>query len=239
MNTLPSSPAGTPADSAEITHGTVRVGFETRYLLQPALETAAAPLLVIATHGYGMNAEVMLKLVQLWYGARHWVASAEGPHGYFLGQRPGEGPEGYNWGVRSRRDTSIATHHEIIHGVVGAAGRASGIPRERTILVGFSQSVGMNYQFMARNPGVVAGAIGVCASPPRDWETNAEYQTVHQPVLHFSRSSDEYYTPEVLGALEGRLRTRLANLEYHMLEGAHRFPSKAASTVQAWEKRWF
>ena len=239
MNTLPSRPAGTPEQSAEITQGTVRVGFETRYLLQPAVEGARSPLLVIATHGYGMNAEVMLRLVQLWYGARHWVASTEGPHGYFLSQRPGEGPEGYNWGTRARRDSSIATHHEIIHGVVAAATRASGIARERTILVGFSQSVGMNYQFMARNPGAVAGAIGVCASPPRDWETNGEYQTVHEPVLHFSRSSDEYYTPEVLGALEARLRTRLANLEYHMLEGAHRFPSKAAPIVEAWEQSHF
>jgi predicted esterase len=224
---------------ASATAGTVRVSLETQYLLQAPLAESSNPLLILATHGYGMNAQVMLDLAQLWYGGRHWIASAEGPHGYYLSQRPGEGPEAYNWGTRARREASISTHHEIIHAVVHAAGRASGIPRERTVLVGFSQSVGMNYQFMARNPGAVGGSIGVCASPARDWETNPEYQNVREPVLHFSRSSDEYYTPEVLGALEGRLRTRLANLEYHLLEGKHRFPSKAAPIVEAWEQRWF
>jgi predicted esterase len=227
------------AKNAVVTTGTVRVSLETHYLLRAPDEGAANPLLIIATHGYGMNAQVMLELAQLWYGGRHWIGSAEGPHSYYLGLRPGEGPEAYNWGTRSRRDASIATHHEVIHRVVEAAGLASGVPRERTVLVGFSQSVGMNYQFMARNPGAVAGAIGTCGSPARDWETNEEYQLVREPVLHFSRSSDEYYTPEVLAALEGRLRARLTNLEYHLLEGKHRFPSKAAAIVEAWEKRCF
>ena len=251
MNTLTSSPGDPrPADppshnDPSITSGTVRVSLETHYLLQePAsLHEPSVPaerrLLILATHGYGMNAQVMLGLVQLWYHGRHWVASAEGPHGYYLGQRPGVGGEGYNWGTRSRREASIATHHEIIHRVVEAAGRRSGIPRERTVLVGFSQSVGMNYQFMARNPGAVGGAIGNCGSPARDWETNDEYRPVREPVLHISRSEDEYYTPEVLAALEGRLRTRLTNLEYHLLEGKHRFPSKAAPIAEAWEQKWF
>ena len=232
----PSAPA--PANLGKLTTGTVRISVETPYLLQEPNAGSASPLLIIATHGYGMNARVMLELVQLWYRGRHWVASAEGPHGYYLGQRPGEGGEGYNWGTRSRREQSIAAHHEVIHGVVEAAGRRSGIDRERTLLVGFSQSVGMNYQFMARNPGAVGGAIGTCGSPARDWETNGEYQPVLEPVLHFSRSEDEYYTPEVLGALEARLRARLMNLDYHLLAGKHRFPSKVAPIVEAWEQRF-
>lgn len=237
MKILESAPAA-------VESGSVRVSIATHYLLQPPSEQppltqADERLLIIATHGYGMNAQVMLDLVQLWYRGRHWVAAPEGPHGYFLGARPGEGGEAYNWGTRTRRDASIATHHEIIHRVVELAGQRTSIPRERTLLVGFSQSVGMNYQFMARNPGAVGGAIGVCASPARDWETNPEYAPVDEPVLHISRSEDEYYTPEVLNALEGRLRARLRNLEYHLLEGKHRFPSKAGNLVSEWEQKWF
>jgi predicted esterase len=118
-------------------------------------------------------------------------------------------------------------------------GRRTGVSRERTVLVAFSQSVGMNYQFMARNPGAVAGAIGLCGSPPRDWEANDEYQPVREPVLHISRNDDEYYDADTQAALEGRLRTRLMNLEYHRMEGKHRFPSKAGAVVAGWERRHF
>ena len=238
MNTLVQQAEGQAWET-----GTVRVSLEAQYLLQRPYPQAQHadndPLLIIATHGYGMNASVMLQLVQLWYAGRHWVASAEGPHGYYIGDRPGQGPEGYNWGTRSRRDASILTHHEIIHQVIEAAGKRSGIGRGRTVLVSFSQSVGMNYQFMARNPGAVAAAVGVCGSPPRDWESNEEYQAIAEPVLHISRSADEYYTPDVQAALEGRLRARLTNLEYHLLEGRHRFPSKAGALVADWETRHF
>jgi predicted esterase len=237
MKTLEStveSEGGQPVES-----GTVRVPIETHYLLQPPVAEADSPLLIVATHGYGMTAQVMLDLVQIWFRRRHWVASAEGPHGYYASMRPGEGPEAYNWGTRSRRDSSIATHHEILHRVIEAAGRRSGIPRERTVLAAFSQSVGMNYQFLARNPAAAGGIIGICGSPPRDWESNPEYATISEPALHFSRSEDEYYPPEILAALESRLRAKLANLDYHLLTGGHRFPSKAGGIVAEWEERCY
>jgi predicted esterase len=217
----------------------VAVTHQCRYLLDPpAANSAHDPLLIVAAHGYGMNARLMLDLAQKWYEKRHWVASIEAPHPFYLGQTPGVGGEGYNWGTKSNWQAVVRLHHEILLRVIEKTTAQCGVSRRRTVLLGFSQPVGLNYRLIATHPEAVGGLIGVCGGPPGDWEGSPDYGEVSVPILHVSRSEDEFYG-ETVREMERRLRLRIRDLEYHILPGKHRFPTAGKSIAEAWERRAF
>jgi predicted esterase len=58
-------------------------------------------------------------------------------------------------------------------------------------------------------------------------------------VLHIARAEDEFYPPTVTERYSDRLRLRADDVEFHMLEGGHRFPSKAGPIVEKWIGRVF
>jgi phospholipase/carboxylesterase len=120
----------------------------------------------------------------------------------------------------------------VLH-VLHEAGREYGIPPERRLLLGFSQPVSLNYRFAAACPEAVRGVIGICGGLPSDWESGGRGQ-VHAAVLHIARREDEYYPPAVTEQYADRLRLRVKDVEFHMLEGGHRFPSAGSVIVEGW-----
>ena len=123
----------------------------------------------------------------------------------------------------------------VLH-VLHEAGREYGIPPERRILVGFSQPVSLNYRFAATWPDSVRGVIGLCGAIPSDWETG-KYCPVNAAVLHIARREDEYYPPATTELYAQKLRLRVEDVEFHMLEGGYRFPSKGNGIAESWLAR--
>ncbi len=80
--------------------------------------------------------------------------------------------------------------------------------------------------------------VGICGGVPKDWEED-KYQTVASPILHISRSDDEYFPAEVARGFSERLRHHASDVEFHMLAGGHRFPSKAGPIARNWMQRVF
>ncbi len=204
------------------------------YLLHvpPRIDDSTA--LILTLHGFGYNPEVMLGLTENLVGSRHGIASIEGPSSFFLSTKSGE--VGHSWVTHKHAASWIRLHHDMVLHVAAEAGTRTGIPRERTILVGFSQPVGLNYRFVATYPDAVRGVIGICGGMPKNWE-EGPFQKVSAAILHIARREDEYYSPEVTGLYPERLRIRADDVEFHMLEGGHRIPSKAGPLVQAWIAR--
>jgi hypothetical protein len=52
-------------------------------------------------------------------------------------------------------------------------------------------------------------------------------------------SEDEFDQPDVTELYPQRLRLRADDVEFHLLEGGHRFPSKAGPLVERWIARVF
>ena len=125
----------------------------------------------------------------------------------------------------------------VLH-VLNEAGRQYDIPPARRMLVGFSQPVGLNYRFAATHTGAVRGVIGICGGIPTNWE-DGPYQRTSAALLHIARREDEFYKAEVTEHYAGRLRLHATDVEFHMLEGGHRFPSKAGPVVERWTARVF
>src|SRR5262249_52613378 len=161
-------------------------------------------------------------------------ACLEGPNQHYLTPGPPsqKTPVGYNWGVRDHWLTSVALHHDMVR-ETAAILRQSFNVSHRLFLLGFSQPVGLNYRLVATHPAEFTGVFGICGGLPRDWE-EAAYQVVSTAILHISRSEDEYYPVDIVTRFPDRLRLRAADVEFHLLPGAHRFPSRADMIVRPW-----
>ena len=190
--------------------------------------------LALALHGFGGNPVTMLQLTARLFDVQPVIAALQGPNQFFVAADRRE--VGYGW-VTSRRPTeSIRLHHEMVLHVADEAGREFGIPRERRLLVGFSQSVALNYRLAATHPDAVRGIIAICGGLPGDWD-DGPYQAVTAAVLHLARRGDEYYPPTVTERYTERLQRRAANVEFHLIDGGHQMPSAGNQIVGPWLRR--
>jgi predicted esterase len=203
-----------------------------RYLLSPG---AGGPV-VLALHGYGMSARTMLGLTRGVLGPRPTIAALEAPNTFFLTPDLTSPKIGYNWGTHETASFHVEVHHRMVMGLLEELRRKLGTDAGSAVLLGFSQSVGLNYRFAAAHPGAVRGVAGICGGVPKTWE-DGEPDSVDAALLHISRSEDEYFPPEVSATFEERLRWRARDVEFHLLPGEHRFPSKAGPILEAWLDR--
>jgi predicted esterase len=217
-----------------VRHCTFSARLDCHYLLREPEAVEAGTLLVVALHGFGQTPEVMLQLTEKLFGRRHVMASLEGPNRFFLGT--GSQEVGCGWITSRHAPSAIRLHHDMVLHVLNEAGRENGIPPERRVLVGFSQSVSLNYRLAATCPDSVRGVVAVCGGLPGDWE-NAPYQCVKAAVLHLARREDQYYPPAVTEHYPERLRMRVKDVEFHLLDGGHSMPSRGGPIVEGWLKR--
>ena len=220
---------------------TFTVQLECRYLLHVPDPVPPNPLIILALHGYGSNPEAMLRLTTALASEQHYVVAAlQAPNQHYgnLGLPTAESVPAYNWGIRPHWQSAVRLHHDMVRKTLAALRERFHTGPERCLLVGFSQPVGLNYRFVATHPGEVAGVIGICGGVPRDWEED-KYQPVPAAILHVSRDQDEFYPVDVVSTFAERLRRRASDVEFHLLPGPHRFPSKAGEIVRAWIERVF
>lgn len=217
---------------------TIQIPFEAAYLLHVPEHAGSQTLLVLTLHGFGSNPEAMLRLSLAAVGEECIVASLRAPNQDYLTGNPATNDVGYNWGTRRHPELNIRLHHDIVAAVAGKLRERFGIPASRTILMGFSQPVGLNYRFIGTYPQQAGGVIGICGGVPKDWEEE-KYHPVAAPILHISRSEDEFFPVEVVRGFPDRLKHHAADVEFHLLAGGHRFPSKARPIIQAWFDRVF
>ncbi len=195
-------------------------------------------LLVITLHGYGSNPSDMLRLTMLAVGRQHVIAALQAPNQHYAATPGADAPAAYNWGIRQHWERAVQLHHRIVHEALTRLRADFGMGPERTLLMGFSQPVGLNYRYVGTHPGSVRGVIGICGGVPRDWD-EAKYGNADASILHISREEDEFYPVEVAKRFPERLRRHASDVEFHLMPGAHRFPSKAGSLIQPWLGRVF
>ncbi len=217
-----------------IEHRSFRAQLDCHYLLRAASKVDESTLLVATLHGFGSNPEMMLRLTEALLGKNHVIAALQAPSQFYVAVHSQE--VGYCWATHKHSESSVRMHHEMLLRVFDDVEREWSIPAARRLLVGFSQPVGMNYRFAATHPQAVRGVIGLCGGVPKNWE-EGPYQKVTAALLHIARQEDEFYPPAVTGQYAARLGIRADDVEFHMMEGGHRFPSKAGTIVENWIER--
>jgi predicted esterase len=229
-----------PMPSPIVEQHTFEARVECRYLLHIPETLDRNSLLIITLHGYSSNPEAMLRLTAGLVGGNHVIAALQAPNQHYVsdGLPNRESVPGYNWGISPHWASGVRLHHDMLLKTLETLRERFKMGQDRCLLAGFSQPVGLNYRFAGTHPGEVAGILGICGGVPRDWE-EGKYRPVQAAVLHISRDQDEFYPVEVVKKFPERLRVHAADVEFHLLEGPHRFPSKAGGIVRAWMDRVF
>jgi predicted esterase len=217
------------------------VHLEAEYLLHLPSLVEERTLLALTLHGYGSNPEAMLRLSAMALGEDAIIASLRAPNQHYISSgplgTPAPGSEiGYNWGTTRHAALNIKLHHEMVQTISAELRGRFGIPAQHVILMGFSQPVGLNYRFIGTYPDQAGGVIAMCGGVPKDWEED-KYSRVEAPILHIARSEDEFFPEALARGFPDRLRVHAANVEFHMLPGKHRFPSKAGTLIGEFTER--
>jgi predicted esterase len=217
-----------------VRHCSFSARLDCHYLVRTPEAIDGRTLLFVTLHGFGQTPDMILPLTEKLVGRQHVVAALEAPGAFFLPSKPGRPLEvGCCWATSRHSPSAIRLHHDMVRHVLSEAGREYGIPPERRFLVGFSQPVSLNYRFAATSPDAIRGVIGLCGGLPGDWETG-HYQPVKASVLHVARREDEYYPAAVTELYAEKLRLRVEDVEFHLIDGGHRFPSKGDAIVAGW-----
>jgi predicted esterase len=214
----------------------IRTGmFELRRPARYLLSAGEVPLMrVAALHGYGMNAAEMLDLTRQLLGPHPDIAALEAPNSFNLGREPRTTACGYNWGTRETAEFHIDLHHRMVNTLLDHLGWDA----RQVLLLGYSQSVGLNYRYVAAHPGRARAAAALCGGIPANWD-HAGGEPLETALLHVARAEDEFFPADDVARFEDRLRRRAADVEFHLLPGRHRFPLTAASLVRQWAQRVF
>ncbi len=211
--------------------GTFELRRPARYLLS---EGESGRIRVAALHGYGMNAGEMLELCRQLLGPEPDIAALEAPNTFKLGRDPRSTACGYNWGTRETAGFHIDVHHEMVNGLLAQLGWSAG----ETLLLGYSQAVGLNYRYLATQTGRVRAAAALCGGIPANWDQDGGGRLT-TAILHIARTEDEFFPSGDVARFEERLRRRAGDVEFHLMPGRHRFPLTAATLVRGWVQRVF
>jgi predicted esterase len=206
-----------------------------RYFLDTPAH-AAPTVALIALHGYGSNPEAMCRLVRATVGPDPVIASLQAPFQHYSGEGPTSGIAGYNWGIRHHHPEAVQLHHAMVRHTLSAVQTRFHLPPRQCILIGFSQPVGLNYRFLGTHPDLVGGLIAICGGVPKDWESN-QYQDFSTPILHISRDQDEFFPVSTVEQYPARLKVHARDVEFHLIPGTHRWPSKSKEIVRPWLQR--
>ncbi|QOY87632.1 alpha/beta hydrolase [Paludibaculum fermentans] len=185
-----------------------------------------------------MNPTEMIGFTRNLLGPSPVIAALEGPNSVFLGKDPRAARSGFHWGTRDTVDFHVDVHHQMVQGMAGLLVEGFPAGAGRLLLLGYSQSVGLNYRFVARNPRVFRGVIALCGGIPGNWDATGA-DPIESPIFHLARTEDEFFPASEAPAVEARLRRRASDVTFHMEPGRHRFPLKAATPVRAWVDRVF
>jgi phospholipase/carboxylesterase len=194
-----------------------------------------APLLV-ALHGYGGNKRSMGRLVRPALPAGFALASLQGPHPHLIRPEDSSKPlgVGFGWISNWKPEESIALHHAAIDAILARLAPERRIDPAAVFLLGYSQSVALNFRYAFTYPGKIRGVVAVAGGIPGDWTDSARYRDTAVDVLYVAGRSDEYYPPATIEKNAAALETRGARVTRTILETGHDFPGEALPLVRGW-----
>jgi len=214
------------ADSTRTQQRTLAAEVKLYYDLDvPADTTMPAPLL-IALHGYGDNKAWMLREARKLAPGGFAVAALQGFHQHMKKAKQDGAP--------FRAEESVALHHRAMLDLTETLVREGVAIREQIYLLGFSQSVALNYRFVFTHPNILRGVVGICGGLPGDWETSEAYMPSETSVMHLCGARDEFYPPARVEDYLRRIKARAHDVELKSYDAAHEIAPAMRDDVRAW-----
>jgi predicted esterase len=193
--------------------------------------------IVLALHGYAMDAKGMLDLSRRLVPPGVLLAAAQGPHSTIVpGTESGARNVGFHWGVSKDPRENRALHRAVVAAALEWSVSQGGDP-SRVALLAFSQPCSFDYRLALDPPGGVPlrAAVGICGGIPGEWADGDGAATPASratDVLHVSTLEDPWYSTVKIARYSGLLASRYRSATHIVLPGGHRIPSAAAGRIR-------
>ncbi|HUK92303.1 MAG TPA: hypothetical protein VLZ81_18015, partial [Blastocatellia bacterium] len=163
------------------------------------------------------------------------IASLQGPNAFLMRDGvSGRMPRvGFGWMMQYKAQETILLHHQAIQTIIDVVDRDYGLDRRSIFLIGFSQSVSLNYRFAFTNPGVIRGVVAVCGGIPGDW-AEAKYSDSDTDVLILAGETDEFYPLERTRTFKSALEPRAGSVEFRTFPEGHVFSNSTLVGINEW-----
>ena len=223
---------------SEVIERKVVVEFPCYYDLYIPESDAPKPL-VIAMHGYGGDKSSMMNLMRRINERDFIIAALQGPHQHLV-MPTKEMPKlgyGFGWLSNFKPEESVAMHHHLVRQIIDTLGQREEVDTNRVFLLGFSQSVGVNFRFAFTHTDLIRGVVAICGGIPGDWETEGKYESGQVDVLYIAAERDEYYTPDRMRQNTDALRRRARSVELRFFDSGHEVPRDSHPVINQWLAR--
>ncbi len=208
-----------------------------RLLARPPEAGRGPSPILLGMHGYGMDAESLLAVLEKTAPPEFLVLSLQGPHSTLVsGVDDAKQRKGFHWGVSARAEDNRLVHRRAVAAALAWAADNGGY-RSRTVLAGFSQPCSFNYRLAAAPPDGLpfSAVLAFCGGVPGEWTGPGEPTAASgaADVLHISTNHDPYYSAARIAPYREILGTRFRSAAHVLYDGGHRVPSASLSDVRA------
>ena len=194
-----------------------------------------APALM-ALHGYAQDGEAMFAYAKSVAPAGTIVIAPEGPQAFYAERwRKDVGARriGYGWIADPDRAAAEARNRDFLGKALDHAAEAHAIDPARTVVLGYSQGVGVAADFAVHARERVGGLIGLAGGVPTA-NRPALGALEGLPVLWLTGTRDRYYAADYNAKVVERLAASGTDLEAEALDLEHALLDDVAPRVTAW-----
>lgn len=202
----------------EAAHDLITRNIETRthgrYLLDAPAAAGPHPLFV-GFHGYGENAETLMRQLRAIVGQRRWLIVSVQALARFYTR--GDREIVASWMTRQDRELAIADNIAYVSAVVNEVRREHPV-NDTLVYAGFSQGVAMAYRAAAFAGRRAAGLISLAGDLPPDVAPQA---STLPPILIGRGLRDEWYTEARAAADLSLLAAAGRSVAEHVFDDGH------------------
>ncbi|KAA3614968.1 MAG: hypothetical protein D8M58_10980 [Calditrichaeota bacterium] len=189
--------------------------------------------LVIALHGYGENKEKMMKLLKTNLTEPCYIASLQAPFPHIvppvLPGRPIK--HGFGWITSFNPGEAIRLHHQAVGQVIDDVLNKNKMNISKIILMGFSQSVALNFRYVFSNPNKINNLVAVCGGLPGDWDKNEKYKPSNTDILYVGCKKDMIYPAKKIRENAEKLKTKSRSVEIQIYNAGHQIPLECFTSL--------
>lgn len=193
------------------------------------------PLLIVM-HGYGGEKRRMMRLARSLGLPGLAIVSLQGPYPHLLFPEDRSNPLGFGFGWISSYEPSeaIALHRQAIDHILRTLVERKVADAGKIVLLGFSQSVALNFRVAFTMPERIRGVIAIAGGIPSDWDRSSEYRSGDVDVFYVGGRTDAVYPPERLAENARALQERARSVELRLFDAGHEIPREAHSAIADW-----
>jgi predicted esterase len=195
------------------------------YDLYQPLSGGPLPLLV-ALHGYGENKEIMMDLLKGHLKAPCIIASLQAPFPHIVPPViPGRPIKyGFGWITSFNAAEAIALHHSAVDQVISDLAHNKNISIGKIVLLGFSQSVALNFRYVFSRPQKINKLIAICGGLPGDWQDKDKYAAPQTDILYIGCKKDLIYPARRIRENTEKLKPRCRSAQVEIYDAGHIIP---------------